>query len=95
MSSMSPSLSATASGATAAPASPVTRFSRQRFALLVLAGVYPLITALLYIVLPLTEGWSIWQRTLVIAPIMVATMIWGLIPTVQKRFRGFLNPSVA
>ena len=31
-------------------------------------GVYPLITALLYLVLPLTDGWTIWQRTLVIAP---------------------------
>lgn len=71
-----------------------TRFSRFRFALLVLAGVYPRITAILYAVLPLTEGWTIWQRTLVIAPIMVTIMIWGLIPTVQTRFRSFLNPPV-
>lgn len=70
-----------------------TRFSRPRFALMVMLGVYPLITGLLYVVMPLTEGWSTWQRTLVIAPIMVASMIWGIIPTVQKRFRGFLNVS--
>lgn len=68
-----------------------TKFSRPRFALLVLLGVYPLVTAILYAVLPLTEGWMIWQRTLVIAPIMVVLMIWGLIPTLQKRFSGFLN----
>jgi antibiotic biosynthesis monooxygenase (ABM) superfamily enzyme len=68
------------------------RFSRPRFALLVLAGVYPLITGLLYLVLPLLAGWPIWQETLVIAPIMVTIMIWGLIPTVQRRFHGFLNP---
>lgn len=74
------------------PKSPVRQFSKPRFALLVLVGVYPLITALLYLVLPLTEGWTIWQRTLVIAPIMVAIMIWGLIPQVQARFRVFLNP---
>ena len=71
-----------------------TRFSRPRFALMVLIGVYPLITALLYLVMPLTEGWSIWQRTLVIAPIMVGLMIWGLIPSVQHLFRRFLNPAV-
>ena len=59
-----------------------------------MAGVYPLITTILYAVLPLTEGWTIWQRTLVIAPIMVTIMIWGLIPTVQTRFRSFLNPPV-
>ncbi|MFE0016619.1 hypothetical protein ACFWXH_17345 [Mesorhizobium sp. NPDC059054] len=77
--------------------SPVTapsRFSRSRFALLVLAGVYPLITTILYVLAPLTEEWEIWQRTLVIAPTMVTAMIWGLIPTVQRVFRGFINPVV-
>lgn len=69
------------------------RFSRPRFALLVLAGVYPLITGLLYLVLPLLDGWPIWQETLVIAPIMVTIMVWGLIPTVQRVFAGFLNPA--
>jgi antibiotic biosynthesis monooxygenase (ABM) superfamily enzyme len=67
------------------------RFSRPRFALLVLAGVYPVITAILYAVMPLTDGWSLWQRTLLIAPMMVTIMIWGLIPTVQRRFHGFIN----
>jgi antibiotic biosynthesis monooxygenase (ABM) superfamily enzyme len=70
-----------------------TRFLRPRFALLVMLGVYPLITGLLYIVIPLTEGWSTWQRTLVIVPLMVVTIIWGLIPGVQKLFRGFINPA--
>lgn len=71
-----------------------TRFSRPRFALLVLLGVYPLITALLYLIFPLTDGWLIWQRTLVIAPLMVMIMIYGLIPGVQKAFRGFINPTI-
>ncbi|PSJ54925.1 hypothetical protein [Pseudaminobacter soli (ex Li et al. 2025)] len=69
-----------------------SRFSRPRFALLVLLGVYPLITTLLYVVSPLTEGWSIWQRTLIIVPIMVTSMVWGLIPGVHKLFSGFINP---
>lgn len=73
----------------------ITRFSRPRFAMLVLIGVYPLITALLYVALPLTEGWATWQRTLLIAPVMVAIMIWGLIPTIQKRFARFLNVPAA
>ena len=72
-----------------------TRFSRPRFALLVLLGAYPTITAILYAVVPLTAGWSIWQRTLVVAPAMVAAMVWGVIPVVQQRFRGFLNPPTA
>ncbi|TWG90284.1 hypothetical protein L598_000700000400 [Mesorhizobium sp. J18] len=71
---------------------PATRFSRTRFALIVLLGVYPIITGLLYLVFPMTEGWTIWQRTLVVAPIMVALMIWGLIPGVNRLFHGFINP---
>lgn len=81
-------------GAQNAARATTSQFSRPRFAMLVLLGVYPIITTLLYVVLPLTEGWTIWQRTLVIAPMMVVMMVWGLIPQVQTRFRGFLNPVV-
>lgn len=72
-----------------------TRFSRIRFGLLVLVGAYPVITALLYLVLPLTGGWATWQRTLLVAPLMVAAMVWGVIPLVQRRFQAFLNPVAA
>lgn len=72
-----------------------TRFSRPRFALLVLLGAYPTITAILYAVVPMTSGWSIWQRTLLVAPTMVAAMVWGVIPAVQQRFRTFINPPAA
>ena len=71
-----------------------TRFSRPRFALLVLLRDYPVITAILYFVFPLTGGWSIWQRTVLVAPMMVGAMVWGVIPAVQQRFRSFINPAV-
>ncbi|MBR2690195.1 MAG: hypothetical protein IKE42_20285 [Aquamicrobium sp.] len=80
------------SSANSSPAVTQPRFSRHRFALLVLAGVYPLITTILYVLAPLTEEWEIWQRTLVIAPTMVSAMIWGLIPTVHRVFGRFINP---
>jgi antibiotic biosynthesis monooxygenase (ABM) superfamily enzyme len=76
----------------AASAQAAPRFSRPRFAFLVALGVYLLITGLLYLIFPLTDGWLLWQRTLLIVPIMVTAMVWGLIPGVQKHFRGFLNP---
>ena len=79
---------------TATSRAPAVRFSRPRFAFLILLGVYPLITGLLYLIFPLTEGWTIWQRTLILVPIMVASMVWGLIPTVQRRFHAFINPVV-
>lgn len=81
--------------ANAPPAStasvPPLRFSRIRFAFLVLIGVYPVITALLYGVSALTEDWAIWQRTLLVAPTMVATVVWVVIPIVHARFRRFLH----
>ena len=58
--------------------------SRALFTLVVAAGVYPLITAILYLVVPLTDGWAIWQRTLVIVPIMVPAMVFGLIPAIHR-----------
>lgn len=85
-------MTAHASISAAANPQAALRFSRPRFAFLVALGVYPLITGLLYLIFPLTEGWLLWQRTLLIVPIMVTAMVWGLIPGVQKHFRGFLNP---
>lgn len=64
--------------------------NRLRFTLLVLIGVYPLITGLSYAVGPFTAGWELWQRTLVVTPIMAPIMVYGLIPFIQTRFRGWL-----
>ena len=65
------------------------KLSRLHLALATLLPVYPLITAILYIVLPLTEGWTIWQRTAVITPVMVFAMVFVVSPFVQKRFQNF------
>ena len=66
------------------------KLSKFHFALAMLLPVYPLITALLYLVLPLTEGWTTWQCTAVIAPIMVFAIVFVVSPFVQKRFAGFI-----
>ncbi|KNY18949.1 hypothetical protein AKG11_02320 [Shinella sp. SUS2] len=70
--------------------SPALRLSKPHLVLALLLPVYPLITILLYIVLPLTEGWTIWQRTAVITPIMVFAMVFVVSPFVQKRFAAFI-----
>lgn len=77
------------SASTPRPAGP----NRHRLALLVLVFVYPLITALLYAMGPLTASWQVWERTLVLAPVMVILMVYVLIPFLTKRFRAFLMGS--
>ncbi len=69
---------------------PARTLSKPRLALAMLVPVYPFITALLYIVMPLTEGWKIWQRTLLIAPFMVVSIIFVIAPMVQKHFARFI-----
>ena len=66
------------------------KLSKLHLALAMLLPVYPLITTILYIVLPLTEDWTIWQRTAVIAPVMVFSIVFVVSPFVQKRFANFI-----
>ena len=60
-------------------------------ALLVLVAVYPVITAIVYLVGPFTDGWLMWERNLVIAPLMVVAMVYFIIPTIQARFARFIS----
>ena len=64
--------------------------SRLRFAGFVLLFVYPMVTGLQLVLIPLTEGCPLPARTAVFAPIMVACMVWGIIPFIQTRLRRFL-----
>lgn len=64
--------------------------SKFRLAIVMLAAVYPFVTALLYVVLPLTDGWPLWQRTLVIAPVMVFSIIYGIAPAIHRHFGWFV-----
>lgn len=66
------------------------RPSRLRLALLVGIGVWPIITVLLYLIRPISQGWPIWLTTLALTPAMVIIMIWGLLPAIHRRFGTFL-----
>jgi antibiotic biosynthesis monooxygenase (ABM) superfamily enzyme len=52
--------------------------------------VYPFVTAILYVLMPLTEGWPIWARTALLAPIMVLSIVYGIAPTIHKHFAWFI-----
>ena len=64
--------------------------SKHRLALLMLLIVYPFVTAILYILMPLTEGWPLWARTALLAPIMVVSIVYAIAPTIQKHFAWFI-----
>lgn len=86
--SADPAHGATAAGpdkAARPAAAPARLPSRLRFALVMAVGVYPLITALLYAITPLTQGWATWQRTLILVPLMVGAIVWGITPFIHKR----------
>jgi antibiotic biosynthesis monooxygenase (ABM) superfamily enzyme len=81
------------SAATAtAPARPagLSLVARTRMALLVVVAVYPVITAIVYLVGPFTPDWPMWARNLVVAPLMVIAMIYAIIPAIQARFGRFI-----
>lgn len=82
----------TAAAAPAAPARPagLSLVARTRMALLVLVAVYPVITGIVYLVGPFTQDWPMWERNLVVAPLMVIAMIYAIIPTIQARFGRFI-----
>ena len=64
--------------------------SRLRLALLLVFGVYPVITVYLYALFPLTQGWELWHRTLVLVPLMVLTIVFVVMPFIQRHFGGFI-----
>jgi antibiotic biosynthesis monooxygenase (ABM) superfamily enzyme len=68
--------------------------SRLRFTLCLMAGAYPLITAILVLLAPVTSAWPLPLRTLVIVPLMVSGMVFAIIPLVQRLAGGWIAAGV-
>lgn len=69
---------------------PQAKPNRLRFALFVFLGVYPLVTGIMALIGPMTATWPLPLRTLLMVPIIVVSMVWGIIPFIQTRLRRFL-----
>ncbi|MDO1580583.1 hypothetical protein [Rhizobium oryzicola] len=65
---------------------------RLRLALVLMLFVYPVITGLLYILVPLTEGWATWHRTLLITPIMVSAIMFVVTPLILRYLHWLVVP---
>lgn len=64
--------------------------SRLRLSFFIFLFVYPIVTLVLYALMSLTQGWGIWQRNLVMVPIMIVAMVYGIIPFIHKRLGRWL-----
>tara|TARA_A100000171_G_C2108282_1_gene133590 strand:+ start:786 stop:1091 length:306 start_codon:yes stop_codon:yes gene_type:complete len=62
-----------------------------RLAMVMLTFVYPLVTMLVYVTMPLTHEWEIWHRTLFITPITVTTIVFVIHPLVFRLFGRYIN----
>ncbi|MBU1175711.1 MAG: hypothetical protein KKH72_09950 [Alphaproteobacteria bacterium] len=54
------------------------------------AFIYPVITAYLYLLGPVTAGWEMWQRTIVLVPMMVLTIVFAVSPAINRYFGRFI-----
>lgn len=66
---------------------------RLTFCMLVFAAVYPLVTGLAYITQDATRDWEIWQRHLIVVPIIVCAMVFIIIPNIQRLLAYLSEPS--
>ena len=64
--------------------------SKLRLAVLMLLVIYPFVTGILYVIMPLTEGWALWKRTAILAPVMVFSIVYGIAPLIQRHFGWFI-----
>ena len=64
--------------------------ARLRMALVMSVFVYPVVTLYLYILMPLTPGWEMWQRSLILVPFMATTIVLLIVPFISKHFGAFI-----
>lgn len=64
--------------------------TRLRLAAVTALFVYPVITSYLYLLGPLTPGWALWQRTLLLVPLMVLTIVFAVSPAINRYFGRFI-----
>ena len=79
--------------ATAVPSRPARPKAppRHKLALVTWLGAYGVITGLLALLEPIMSTWPLPLRTLLLSVLMVVTLTWVVLPTLNKAFRGWLT----
>jgi antibiotic biosynthesis monooxygenase (ABM) superfamily enzyme len=65
---------------------------RHKLAFVVWLAIYPTITLLLQLGGPVIDDWALPLRTLALTAIAVPTMVFLLLPALQRLFAGWLSP---
>jgi uncharacterized protein len=65
---------------------------RYKLALIIWLAIYPALTATLAVLGPVITPWPLFLRTLLVTAILVPTMVYLLIPGMQRIFAGWLRP---
>jgi antibiotic biosynthesis monooxygenase (ABM) superfamily enzyme len=71
------------------------RANRLIFCVLVFAAVYPLVTGLSYLVQQATPDWQLWQRHLIIVPMIVTAMVFAIMPCIHRLLRPNTSPETS
>jgi antibiotic biosynthesis monooxygenase (ABM) superfamily enzyme len=66
---------------------------RWKFAILVWLAIYPALTLLLWIVGPEIRSWPLPLRTLALTVVLVPSMVYVLLPALQRLLGWWLRPS--
>ena len=62
-----------------------------KFAVIVWLAIFPAVCLVNYLLEPVTEGWPLWSKILLISLIEVPYAVYLGIPFLQKVFRGWLK----
>jgi antibiotic biosynthesis monooxygenase (ABM) superfamily enzyme len=64
--------------------------ARARMVLLMSFAVYPVVVAYATLISALTPGWEFWQRSFLIVPLIVTTIVFFIMPFISTRFGAFI-----
>jgi antibiotic biosynthesis monooxygenase (ABM) superfamily enzyme len=73
-----------------APPTPTAGPRRWKMWMLLTCAIYPLILFIVTLTDPLVHALPAAVRFLVVVPIMTATVVWGVLPQIQRRFGRWL-----
>jgi antibiotic biosynthesis monooxygenase (ABM) superfamily enzyme len=75
----------------AAPVRPMKPPKRWKMWILTCVAIYPIITALGYVLAAVAETLPVWAHFLIMVPIAVALLIFFVMPALTKLFRPWLT----